>query len=165
MNEDPDNMNEDPEKKHLLILYHTQSGNTGQLAEAVHRGAKLESDSVDTRLVRAADGLLDDLLWCDAVLFGTPENFGYMSGMLKDFFDRTYYPAEPYELNRPYGLFISAGNDGTGAVRECDRILLGYPMKKVLEPLIARGELTDGHLASAEEFGQTLACGLGMGVF
>ncbi|NHO65219.1 flavodoxin family protein [Aestuariicella hydrocarbonica] len=152
-------------KKHLLIVYHTQSGNTGQLAEAVWRGASLESESVETRLVRAADGQLEDLLWCDAVLFGTPENFGYMSGMLKDFFDRTYYPAEPYELNRPYGLFISAGNDGTGAVRECDRILLGYPMKKVLEPLIARGEITAEHLASAEELGQTLACGLSMGVF
>ncbi|WP_439136056.1 flavodoxin family protein [Pseudomaricurvus sp.] len=153
------------DKKHLLILYHTQSGNTGQLAQAVYRGACEESESVETRLVRAADGKLEDLLWCDAVLFGTPENFGYMSGMLKDFFDRTYYPAEPYELNRPYGLFISAGNDGTGAVRECDRILLGYPMKKVMEPLIARGEITEEYLASAEEFGQTLACGLGMGVF
>lgn len=158
-------MNEDSAKKHLLILYHTQSGNTGRLAEAVWRGAQLEADAVETRLIKAADGRLDDLLWCDAVLFGTPENFGYMSGMLKDFFDRTYYPAEPYELNRPYGLFISAGNDGSGAVRECDRILLGYPMKKVMEPLIAKGEITTEHLASAEELGQTLACGLGLGVF
>lgn len=158
-------MNDASDKKHLLVLYHTQSGNTGRLAEAVCRGACAESETTETRLVRAAEGTLEDLLWCDAVLFGTPENFGYMSGMLKDFFDRTYYPAEPYELNRPYGLFISAGNDGTGAVRECDRILLGYPMKKVMEPLIARGEITDDHLAAAEEFGQTLACGLSMGVF
>lgn len=152
-------------KKHLLILYHTQSGNTGQLAEAVYRGAALEAETVETRLVQAADGRLEDLLWCDGVLFGTPENFGYMSGMLKDFFDRTFYPAEPYALNRPYGLFISAGNDGSGAVRECDRILLGYPMKKALEPLIAKGDIRAEHLAQAEELGQTLACGLSMGVF
>jgi multimeric flavodoxin WrbA len=150
--------------KHLLIVYHTQSGNTGQLAAAVYAGAQEETE-VETRLLKASQAGLEDLLWCDAVLFGTPENFGYMSGMLKDFFDRTYYPAEPYELNRPYGLFISAGNDGQGAVRECDRILTGYPMKKVLEPVIARGEITEGHRQLAREMGQTLACGLAFGIF
>ncbi len=151
--------------KHLLIIYHTQSGNTEQLARAVLAGAQQESEGVETRFKKAFDSTLEDLLWCDAVLFGTPENFGYMSGALKDFFDRTYYPAEPHELNRPYALFISAGNDGSGAVRECDRILLGYPMKKVMDPLIAKGEITDEHLSSAQEFGQTLACGLALGVF
>ncbi len=151
--------------KHLLIVYHTQTGNTGRLAEAVNEGAQQEAESVSVRLKHAARADLDDLLWCDGIILGTPENFGYMSGMLKDFFDRTFYPAEPYELNRPYGLFVSAGNDGTGAVRECDRILKGYPMKKVMEPLIARGEISDDHLVAAREFGQTLACGLSMGVF
>ncbi|MAZ89797.1 MAG: flavodoxin [Cellvibrionaceae bacterium] len=151
--------------KHLLIVYHTQTGNTGRLAEAINSGAKLEAESVSVRLKQAAHADLDDLLWCDGLVLGTPENFGYMSGMLKDFFDRTYYPAEPYELNRPYGIFVSAGNDGSGAVRECDRILKGYPMKKVMDPLIAKGEITDAHLAAAREFGQTLACGLAMGVF
>ena len=150
--------------KNLLIIYHTQSGNTGQLAEAVNRGACLEEE-VEVRILKAADGRLEDLLWCDAVLFGTPENFGYMSGAMKDFYDRTFYPAEPYELNRPYGLFISAGNDGSGAVRECDRILLGYPMKKVMAPLICKGEINPEYLAAAEEFGQTMACGLSIGVF
>lgn len=151
-------------KKKLLIIYHTQSGNTGQLCQAVQRGAATESE-VEVRCKMAKDGVLEDLLWCDAVLFGTPENFGYMSGALKDFYDRTYYPAEPYELNLPYALFISAGNDGTNAVRECDRILKGYPMKKILEPLIARGEVTDAHLQAAEELGQTVACGLAFGIY
>ena len=116
-------------------------------------------------MLTAFEAGLDDLLWCDAVLFGTPENFGYMSGALKDFYDRTYYPAEPHELNLPYGIFISAGNDGTGAVRECDRILKGYPMKKVVEPFIARGDITAEDLAAAEEMGQTLACGLAFGIY
>lgn len=151
--------------KHLLILYHSQTGNTEQLAKAVCRGARLESDTVEVRLLRAAEGDLDDLLWSDAILFGTPENFGYMSGALKDFYDRTFYAAEPYELNRPYALFVSAGNDGSGAVRECDRILLGYPMKKVLEPLVIKGEITSQALSQAEELGQTLACGLGFGMY
>lgn len=150
--------------KHLLVVYHTQSGNTGQLAEAVIRGARQE-EGTDTRVVKAFDATLDDLLWCDGLLVGTPENFGYMSGAIKDFFDRTYYPAEPYELNRPYALFISAGNDGTGAVREIDRIMRGYPMKTVAEPVIARGEITEEHLAAAEELGLTLATGLAFGVF
>ena len=150
--------------KHLLIVYHTQSGNTGQLALYAMRGAGAESE-VQTRLKLAGEANLEDLLWADAVLFGTPENFGYMSGALKDFYDRTYYPAEPFELNLPYGLFISAGNDGSNAVRECDRILKGYPMKKVMEPLIVRGEITATHLALAEEMGQTMACGLAIGIF
>ncbi len=150
--------------KHLLILYHTQSGNTGQLVQAALRGAQTETD-VDTRLIMAKDGDLEDLLWSDAIIFGTPENFGYMSGALKDFYDRTFYPAEPYQLNRPYALLISAGNDGTGAVRECDRILKGYPMKKAAEPYIARKEITQEHLDKAFELGQMMATGLAMGIF
>jgi len=151
--------------KHLLIVYHTQSGNTGRLAQAVLSGVQEEAEAVECRLLKAAEADLEDLLWCDAVMFGTPENFGYMSGALKDFYDRTFYPAEPYELNRPYALFVSAGNDGTGAVRECDRILLGYPMKKAMDPFIARGQITEEHLSQAKELGQTLACGLAMGIF
>jgi len=147
-----------------LIIYHSQSGNTEQLAQAALRGAESEEDT-ETRLIRAFDATLEDLLWCDGLLLGTPENFGYMSGALKDFFDRTYYPAEPYALNRPYGLFVSAGNDGRGAVREIDRIMLGYPMKPVCEAFIARGEITSEHLQKAEELGQTLASGLAFGVF
>ena len=84
--------------KNLLIVYHSQSGNTQQLAESVLAGCQQES-GVDSKLVRAFDAVLDDLIWADGLLFGTPENFGTMSGALKDFFDRTYYPAEPHKLN------------------------------------------------------------------
>lgn len=151
--------------KHLLIVFHSQTGNTELLAEAVYQGALEEQSEVETRSVRAFEAGLDDLLWCDGVLMGTPENFGYMSGALKDFYDRTFYPAEPHQLNRPYGLFISAGNDGTNAVRECDRILKGYPMRSVMEPLICRGEMTQTYLNQAREMGQTMACGLSLGIF
>jgi multimeric flavodoxin WrbA len=98
-------------------------------------------------------------------VFGTPENFGTMSGALKDFFDRTYYPAEEHQLNLPYGLFISAGNDGSGAVREIDRIACGYPLRKVNEPLIAKGEINADHLKQCEELGLSMAAGLSMGIF
>jgi multimeric flavodoxin WrbA len=150
--------------KNLLIVYHSQSKHTEELAQAVLRGALLE-EGTETRIVKAFDAKLDDLLWCDAVLFGTPENFGYMSGALKDFFDRTFYPAQPHALNLPYALFIGAGNDGSGAVRAIDRILLGYPMRKVAEPVISKGDLTQESSASCEELGQTLAAGLAFGIY
>ncbi len=150
--------------KKLLILYHSQSGHTEQLAQAVCRGAEQEAE-IELRLKRAFDCGLDDLLWCDGLVIGTPENFGYMSGAVKDFFDRTYYPAQAHQLSLPYALFVSAGNDGSGAVRQIDRILKGYPMRKVSEPIIVKGELTDEALASCEELGLTLAAGLVFGVY
>ncbi|UVW34046.1 NAD(P)H-dependent oxidoreductase [SAR92 clade bacterium H455] len=151
-------------KKNLLIIYHSQSGNTGQMAKAVNRGSQGEK-TVETRLLRAFDAGLDDLRWADGLLFGTPENFGSMSGALKDFFDRTYYPAEPYQLNLPYALFISAGNDGSGAVRDIDRIAKGYPLRKISEPLIANGDINQQHLEQCEEFGLAMAAGLSIGIF
>ena len=151
-------------KKHLLIIYHTQSGNTGQMAQAVMRGCQEEAE-VETRLLSAFDAGLDDLRWADGLLFGTPENFGTMSGALKDFFDRTYYPAEPYQLNLPYALFISAGNDGSGAVRDIDRIARGYPLRKISKPVIAKGDINQQHLEQCEEFGLAMAAGLSLGIF
>ncbi len=167
--------------KHLLIVFHSQSGNTERLAQAAAEGARTERELVETRVVLAADAGLGDLLWADAVLFGTPENFGFMSGMLKDFFDRTYYAARGRIRTLPYAVFISAGNDGTGAVRQIERIARGYPLRKVAEPLIAtsgvteemrsvdpdgsRVPTTDAQLMQAHELGQTLAAGLACGVF
>lgn len=150
--------------KKLLIVYHGQSGHTEALAAAVLRGARRESGT-ESRSKGAFEADLQDLLWCDAVIFGTPENFGYMSGAVKDFFDRTYYPALPYELNLPYAQFVSAGNDGSGAVRHMDRILRGYPMRKIAEALIVRGEIGDDDLLRAEELGETVASGLAFGIF
>jgi len=150
--------------KKLLIIYHSQSNHTEQLAQAVLRGAQRESDA-ETRMVKAFDADLEDLLWSDGVLFGTPENFGYMAGALKDFFDRTFYPAQTHALNLPYALFVGAGNDGSGAVRAIDRILIGYPMRKVAEPVISKGELTPAVISQCEELGETLATGLAFGIY
>lgn len=152
--------------KHLLIVYHTQTGRTGQLAEAAHRGATdaLVSE-VEVRLLKAGSAGPEDLLWADGLLLGTPENFGYMSGGMKDFLDRTFYPVEGKILSLPYAIFISAGNDGTGALRAIRRIANGYPFKEVQEPVIARGEVTSDHVARCEELGLTLAAGLEAGIF
>lgn len=150
--------------KTLLVVYHTQSGHTGRLAEAVLAGAR-RTDSITVRCLHAFDAGVDDLAACDALLLGTPENFGYMSGALKDFFDRTFYPLEGQCVGLPYALFVSAGNDGTNAVREVERIANGYGWKRVAPALIARGEVTPAHLTQCEELGQAMAEGLALGIF
>jgi len=151
-------------RKRILLVYHSQSGNTEKLARAVSEGVSQDGEC-KIRTLMAFQASLADLLWADGLLIGSPENFGYMSGALKDFFDRTYYPAETYELNLPFGLFISAGNDGTGAEREIQRIAKGYPLRQVIPTLICRGDIHKEHLDSAKTLGQTLAAGLSMGIF
>lgn len=151
-------------RRHLLIVYHSQSGHTEALAQAAHAGAQAVEE-VEVRRLRAFDAGLDDLLWAHGLLLGTPENFGYMSGALKDFLDRTYYPAQGRVEGLPYAVFISAGNDGTGALAAIERIARGYPLKPVCEALIVRGEVDAAALARARELGETLAAGIAFGVF
>ena len=151
-------------RKRLLIVFHSQTGNTARLAEAVLRGAQ-RVEETDTELKRAFDTRSEDLLVSDGVLLGTPETFGYMSGALKDFFDRTYYACEGKLVGMPYAVFISAGNDGRGAVREIGRIANGYRWKSVAEALIVRNPIKDENLLAAEELGEAMAAGLAMGIF
>ena len=150
--------------KRILIVFHTQSGATEQMAAAVAAGVRAEPE-IDCVVKRAYEAGLQDLIDCDGLLLGSPENFGYLSGGMKGFFDRTFYPAQIHQLNLPYGLFIGAGNDGSGAVRQVERIVSGYPLKKVTDALIIRGEPDQAALARCRELGQTLAAGVGMGIF
>ena len=126
--------------KHLLIVFHSKTGNTEALADAAARGAASdEVNDVEARMLRAAEAGPTDLLWADALLLGTPENFGYLSGALKDFLDRTFYEVEGKLSPLPYAMFVSAGNDGSGAVRAMERIANGYPFIAVQQALIIRG--------------------------
>lgn len=134
------------------------------MAQAVYEGAKA-IEGVEVVLKKAADATLDDLLACDGLAVGTPENFGYMSGMLKDFFDRTYVGAKDRVFRKPFVVFISAGNDGSGALRAIERIALGYKFKTVFAPVVARGNLTEAVLESCRELGGTLAGGCAMGIY
>ncbi len=152
--------------KHLLVVYHTQTGHTEAMAWAVVRGGRHpEVSGVEVHLRRAADAGVDDLLRADAVAFGTPENFGQLSGGLKDFFDRTYYPAQGLIEGLAYAVFISAGNDGRGALEALRRIARGYPLREVREPIIARGGIEAAHLERCEELGLALAAGLEAGIY
>ena len=158
-------MSEAAARKRLLMVWHSQSGRTAALADAVAAGVGELEDEVELRRLPALQAGLDDLLWAEGLLIGTPENFGYLSGAVKDFLDRTYYPAQGKVDGLPWAMFVSAGNDGSGAVRALERIALGYNWKRVAEPLIVQGELTEAHRAQAHELGQTLAAGLAYGAY
>lgn len=152
--------------QHLLIVYHTQSGTTSRMAEAVIRGAGHEDiESVDLRVKSALEADADDLLWADGFILGTPENFGYMSGAMKYFLDRAYYPCEGKLNGKPYALFIRAGNDGTGAIGSVRRILTGLAVREVQEPVLIAGEFDPARLGECEQLGMTMAAGLEAGVF
>lgn len=148
----------------ILIVYHSQTGKTQKMAQAVAEGAK-SIEGVEVILKKAADATVDDLLTADGLAIGTPENFGYMSGMVKDFFDRTYYSVHEKVFRKPFVVFISAGNDGTGALRAIERIALGYKFKTVFQPVIAKGEITKEILAQCVELGATIAGGCQMGIY
>ena len=150
--------------KHLLLVYSSQSGHTEAMARAACEGAQ-SVDEIELRCLKAFDAGLDDLLWANGLLIGTPENFGYMSGAVKDFLDRTYYPAQGKVSGLPYAVFISAENDGSGAVRALERIALGYGWNKISEALIFKGELDDAALARCRELGEGMAMGLASGIF
>lgn len=151
--------------KTLLIVHASQSGRTYMMAESARRGAAQFADEVEVRFLPALAATIADLLACDGLLLATPENFGYMAGAMKVFLDRTYYPAQGKVEGLPYGVLISAGNDGTGALTAIERIARGYPLKAVVEPLICRGDLTAAALLASEEMGLTLAGGLSCGIF
>ena len=150
----------------ILVIYHSQSGNTQKMAEAVAAGA-CSINGVKVTLKKAQEAGVEDLLACDGLVVGSPEYFGYMAGQVKDFFDRTYEPARGRKaiFKKPYVVFVSAGNDGRGAVSNIERIALGYPLKKVYDPVVARGEVDDEVLARCRELGQTIAAGCEAGIY
>jgi len=148
----------------ILIVYHSQTGHTAKMAEAVAEGAAA-IEGVTVIMKQAAEATAEDLLWADGVAIGSPENFGYLSGMIKDFFDRTFYAVESRVFRKPYVVFISAGNDGTGALRAVERIALGYKFKKVYEPVIVRGDVKPDDLEKCRELGGVLSGGCQMGIY
>jgi multimeric flavodoxin WrbA len=148
----------------ILVIYHSQGGNNRKMAEAVADGARSIED-VRVVLKDAFDADLDDLLACDGLVIGSPEYFGYMSGATKDFFDRTYEAARGHVFRKPYAVFINAGNDGTGALRNIERICIGYQFKKICEPIVKKGEITPETLDACREMGQTIAAGCSAGIY
>ena len=136
------------------------------MAEAVIRGASHDDiENVEVRVRDALEATPDDVLWADGYIFGTPENFGYMSGALKYFLDRIYYPCLDQIGGRPYALFVRAGNDGSGALSSVSRIVKGLAIREVQEPILIAGEFDAARLAECEELGMAMAAGLEAGIF
>lgn len=162
--------------KTLLIVYHSMTDGTRQMAEAARAGAAAES-SVNVRLLHAAQAGSADVLAADGYLFATPENLAAISGQLKDFFDRTYYAALDQINGRPYASLICAGSDGRNAARQLERIATGWRLKPVADPLIvcthaqtpeailATKHISAEDLAHCQALGEALAAGLALGIF
>lgn len=151
--------------RQLLIVAHTPSDNTRRMLEAMLRGARHpDIENVVTRHVAPLQAVADDVLAADAIILGTPENLGYMSGALKDFFDRIYYPCLEKTQGRPYALWIRAGHDGTGTRRAVETIVTGLRWRAAHEPLICRGEYKDEFLEQCEALGLYMAASLDAGI-
>lgn len=162
--------------KSLLIVFHSMTGGTRQMAEAACQGAASEP-GVTVQLRHASQAGPDDVLAADGFIFATPENLAAISGQLKDFFDRSYYPALDRLNGRPYASLVCAGSDGHNAARQIDRIATGWRLKAIAEPLIvcthaqttpailAPKQLGDEALARCRALGEAMATGLALGVF
>ncbi len=162
--------------KTLLIVWQSMTGGTRQMAEAAAAGARGEA-GIQVMLKPAAQAGPDELLSADGCLFATPENLASMAGLMKDFFDRCYYPALGRIEGRPYALMVCAGSDGSGAARQIERICTGWRLKAVAPPLIviptaqtpeailAHKTFAGADLERCRELGAALAAGLALGVY
>jgi hypothetical protein len=150
----------------LLIVAHAPSPNTLRLREAVIEGARHpDIAGIETVALAPLDAGPADVLAAQAIILGTTENLGYMSGALKDFFDRSYYPCLELTQGLPYALYIRAGRDGTGTSRAVHSIATGLRWRAVQQPLICRGDWREEFVAACRELGMLMAAGLDAGVF
>jgi multimeric flavodoxin WrbA len=162
--------------KSVLVVFHSMTDGARQMAEAAHRGAATEPQ-VASRMLHAAAAGPQDILAADGYLFVTPENLAAMAGVMKDFFDRSYYPCLDRIAGRAYATLICAGSDGHNAVRQIDRICTGWRLKRIAEPLIvcthaqtpeailAPKRIAEGDLAKCAEIGAGLASGIALGIY
>lgn len=152
--------------KNLLIIGHIPSPNTQLLRDAVVEGAtSSEVENVSVTALNPFEAGPDEVLAADGIILGTTENLGYMSGALKDFFDRTYYGVLEEKQGLPYVLYVRAGLDGTGTIRGVKAVTTGLRWKEVREPLLCKGGWQDGFIDDARELGLLMAAGLEAGVF
>ena len=150
----------------MLIVSHSPSDNALSLTESVIAGARDDAiDGVTVKALPPLEAQENDVLWCNGVILGTTENFGYMSGALKDFFDRIYYPCLEQTEGLPYMLFVKAGIDGEGARTSVERIVTGLRWKQVQPALICQGEFHTDFLEQGRELGMTMAAGLEAGIY
>lgn len=150
----------------LLFVSHCPSRNTRRLRDAAL--AAIDGLALDNLAVRSKpplDAGPEDIEWCDGILIGTTENFGYMAGLIKDFFERIYYPCLESSQGLPAALYIRAGEDGRGTRTSIGKIVTGLRWKYVCDPLIMRGKFDESFDAQVAEVGMTIAAGLDAGIY
>lgn len=153
------------DKKQLLIVANTPSENTRALADAAVRGANHpDIETVETKFLRPLEAAVDDVLRADGILLGTTENFGYMSGALKDFFDRIYYPVLEEKQGLPYALYVRAGLDGSGTLLAVDRIITGLRWKAIHPPILCHGSYQTEFIDQIEQLGLLMGASLDAGI-
>jgi len=162
--------------KTLLIVYHSRTDGTRQMANAAFQAAR-DEPGLNVRLLPAMEAQADDVLAADGYIFATPENLAALTGAMKEFFDRTYYAVLDHINGRPYAILICAGSDGENAVRQIRRIATGWRLRAIAEPLIvhthaqtperilARKSIEDADLTRCTELGAAFAAGLASGIF
>lgn len=156
----------DTKLKNLLIVCNQPSENTVSLAKSVARGAN-HSDIEGIRVVfkEPLNTTADDVLSCSGIILGTTENFGYMSGVLKDFFERIYYPCLEKTQGLPYALYVKAGNDGIGAKVAVERIVSGLRWSAIQPCLVLQGDFNTTFEQQCYELGMQMAAGLEAGIY
>jgi len=150
----------------ILIVANCPSENTLKLQTAAARGCRYEKEiPVDLRVCIPWDCDSGDVIWSDGVIIGTTENFGYMSGAIKDFFERIYYPCLEVTEGKPVALYIKAGLDGQGAKTSVEKILTGLKWKLIQPPVILQGKYRDDFVDQCENLGAAMAVGLEAGIY
>ena len=162
--------------KTLLVVFHSMTGGTARMADAAADAAAAE-DGVRVRLLQAPEAGPDDLLAADGYVFACPENLAAMAGLMKDFFDRSYYPVLDRINGRPYAIMVCAGSDGSNAARQIARIATGWRLRPAAEPLIvctraqtpeailAPKTIAEPDLRRCADLGAAMAAGLALGIF
>jgi len=152
--------------RRLLVVAHAPSANTRRLVEAVEDGIRsAEAANVAWEVMRPFDAEPEHVRRAFSMIPATTENLGYMSGALKDFFDRIYYPCLEHTQGMPYALYIRAGHDGTGTRRGVETITTGLRWRAVQDPLVLRGAWQEAFIEPCRELGAAMAAGLDLGVF
>ncbi len=161
----------------LLIVWHSRTGGAEAMAQAALRGATDHAPEIGCQMIRADRAMPQHLLGAGAMLFVCPENLAAMSGVMKEFFDRCYYPVLGKIEAKPYGTAIAAGSDGENATRQIDRVATGWRLRRVADPIIcnfhaqtpeeimARKQLSSADADRCAEMGGALAAGLAMGLY
>lgn len=151
--------------KTLLMVAHCPSENTRKLWNAVSEGvSSIDLTNTIFKALSPFDTHADDVLAADAIILGTTENLAYMSGALKDFFDRCYYPCLELKQGLPCAAFIRAGHDGTGTKKALETITIGLKWRWVQSPLILKGNFHRSFEKECFELGAAMACALDEGI-